>query len=132
MAGGRRKYEPTDKDIRIVEAMARCGMPQDAIARVLGIDGKTLRKHFRVELDTSADKANAAVANKAYQMAVTGSPPAATFFWLKCHGWRETSRVEHTGPGGRSLVPIETARALLKDGVSSRPPEDEDEKPIKK
>ena len=28
--------------------------------------------------------------------------------------------------------PIETARALLKDGVSSRPPEDEDEKPIRR
>jgi len=98
----------------------------------VGIDPKTMRKHFAVEIETAANKANAAVANRAYQMAVAGNPPAATFFWLKCHGWKETSRVEHTGPGGRSLVPIETARALLRDGVSSRPPEDEDEKPIKK
>jgi hypothetical protein len=78
-------------------------------------------------------KANAAVANKAYQMAVAGSPPAATFFWLKCrNGWKETSRIEHTGPGGKALVPIEAARALLKDAAASRPPEDPDGQPVKK
>ena len=132
MAGGRRKYEPTDKDLRVVETMAACGMPQESIARVLGIDAKTLRKHFRVALDTSADKANAAVANRAYQMAVAGNPPSATYFWLKCHGWKETSRVEHSGPDGRALVPIEAVRELLQNAAASRPPEDEDEKPIKK
>jgi len=38
MAGGRKQYNPTDKDQRMVEAMAGLGMPQDVIARVLGID----------------------------------------------------------------------------------------------
>jgi hypothetical protein len=132
---GQPKYKPTEADRNTVRSMAATGFRQEEIASCLGtegIDPKTMRKHFKVELATSMIKANAAVANKAYLMAVTGSPPAATFFWLKCHGWKETSRVEHTGPGGRSLVPIETARALLKDGVSSRPPEDEDEKPIRR
>jgi hypothetical protein len=55
MPGGRKKYEPTDKDRRTVEAMAGLGMRQDKIARVLGIDAKTLRKHFRRLLDSAAD-----------------------------------------------------------------------------
>jgi hypothetical protein len=91
-----------------------------------------MRKHFKVDLATAAIKAHAAVANRAYQMAVTGNPPAATFFYLKTQcGWRETTRVEHTGKDGRPLVPIEAARALLDSAAESRPPEDPDEDPIK-
>jgi hypothetical protein len=133
MAGGRRKYEPTDKDLRIVEAMAGCGMPQDAISRVIGIDGKTLRKHFRRLLDSAADKANAQVGATLYNLATSGKCPAATMFWMKCRrGWRETTRLEHTGKDGRALVPIEAARALLRSAADSRPAEDPDEDPIKK
>lgn len=116
--------------------MAATGFTQDQIATCLGthgIDPKTMRKHFAVELATAANKANAAVANRAYQMAVAGNPPAATFFWLKCrNGWKETSRVEHSGPGGRVLLPIDAARALLQSAAASRPAEDSDEKPITK
>ncbi len=42
--------------------MARYGIPEDDIALVLGIDAKTLRKHFRLELDVAFVKANAKVA----------------------------------------------------------------------
>ena len=90
MAGGRRKYEPTDKDLRIVESMAGCGMPQASIARALGIDAKTLRKHFRRELDSSADKADAQVASTLFKLAISGRCPAASMFWMKCRaGWKE-------------------------------------------
>jgi hypothetical protein len=133
MPGGRRKYEPSDKELRIVEAMASCGMPQEAISRALGIDGKTLRKHFRRELDCSADRADAQVGATLYKLATSGRCPAASIFWMKCRrGWRETNRVEHSGPGGRELVPIEAARVLLEKAAASRPPEDHDEEPIKK
>jgi hypothetical protein len=115
--------------------MAATGFSQEQIATCLGakgIDPKTLRKHFAVELKTAATKANAAVANKLYQMAVAGHPPAATFFWLKTRcGYRETTRVEHSGPGGTALIPIESARALLDGAAASRTPEDPDEDPIK-
>jgi transposase-like protein len=133
MAGGRRKYEPTDKDLRIVEAMSGCGMPQEAIARALDIDAKTLRKHFRKALDSSADKADAQVAATLFKLATSGHCPSATFFWMKCRrGWKETTRLEHSGPDGRALVPIEAARALLEGAAASRPAEDSDEQPIKK
>jgi hypothetical protein len=87
--------------------MAATGFTHVAIANCLGtngIDEKTMRKHFRRELDTAADKANAAVANKAYQMAIAGDPPAATFFFLKCRaGWKEKQGIEHSGPDGGSV-----------------------------
>jgi hypothetical protein len=131
MPGGRKKYEPTEKDQRIVEAMAGCGMRQDSIARTLRIDAKTLRKHFRGELDTSADKANAQVGATLFRLATSGRCPAATIFWMKSKlGWKDTSRFEYVGQRGEELVPVESARALLATVAASRPPEDEDEKPI--
>jgi len=91
--------------------MAATGFTQEEIATCLGtkgIDPKTMRKHFAVDLDTAANKANAAVANKAYQMAVTGNPPAATFFWLKTRcGWRETSDHRFVDERGRDRTSIQ-------------------------
>jgi len=104
MPRGRPKYEPSEADRNTVRSMAATGFTHEAISKCLGtngVDEKTLRKHFRHELDTAAQKANAAVANKAYQMAIAGDPPAATFFWLKCRAnWREKQEIEHSGPGG--------------------------------
>lgn len=90
---------PSEADRNTVRSMAATGFTHEAIARCLGtrgVDEKTLRKNFRIELDTAAERANAAVANRAYQMAVAGDPPAATFFWLKCRArWQETHKLEH-------------------------------------
>jgi len=135
MPRGQPKYQPTEADRNTVKSMAATGFTHEQIASCLGamgIDPKTMRKHFSVELRTAANKANAAVANRAYQMAVAGDPPAATFFWLKCRNrWKETSRVEHTGPDGKALIPLDAARALLESAAVSRPGEDQDEDPVK-
>ena len=136
MSRGQPKYQPTEADRNTVKSMAATGFTHEQIASCLGskgIDPKTMRRHFSVELATAANKARAAVANRAYQMAVAGDPPAATFFFLKTQcGWRETTRVEHTGKDGRPLVPVDAARALLDTAADQRPPEDPDEDPIKK
>jgi hypothetical protein len=128
MGKGRPKYEPTEADRNTVRSMAATEFPHPEIAKCLGtsgIDGKTLRKHFRRELDTAAGKANAAVANKAYQMAIAGDPPAATFFWLKCRGgWKERheikQEIEHSGPGGNALK-VEVTR--VNPRRESKPPD---------
>jgi hypothetical protein len=90
----------------MVEAMAGCGIPEIKIARKVGergISPKTLRKHFRRELDTGATNANAAVARSLFNLAISGNV-AAAIFWLKCRaGWRETNVVEHTNPQGHPL-----------------------------
>src|ERR1035441_9070698 len=95
--------------------MAATGFTQEQIATCLGTAGiarKPMREHFAVELDRAANKANAAVANRAYQMAVAGNPPAATFFWLKCRtGWNElTGPSSARAQGGKTsqvaVVPV--------------------------
>ena len=57
------EFVPTDEERTMVEKMASVGITQTEISKVVGdgIDDKTLRKHFRKELDTAKIKANAAV-----------------------------------------------------------------------
>jgi hypothetical protein len=70
---GRPAFVPSAEQRREVEIMARYGLPEDDIALVLGIDPKTLRKHFRLELDVAFVKANAKVAESIFLQAV-GAP----------------------------------------------------------
>ena len=89
-------FKPTDEQRRQVDAMAAYGVPEHAIARVLQIDGKTLRKYFREELDTAHIKANSAVAQSLYQKAIGNGPQSVTacIFWCKTRmGWREPATV---------------------------------------
>ena len=44
-------FEPTEEQRRTVKALSGYGVPQEGIAVHIGIDAKTLRKHFRDELD---------------------------------------------------------------------------------
>lgn len=48
---GRPAYRPTLKERETVEQMKFCGESENTIARSLGIDVGTLRKHFGEELD---------------------------------------------------------------------------------
>ena len=59
---GRPRHKPDPAQRRQVEALAAYGIPEPDIARVVGIDPKTLRKHYRDELDLGETKANAQVA----------------------------------------------------------------------
>ena len=80
--------------------MSAVGIPQDSIARCIrdkGIDVKTLRKHFREELDTAATKANAMVGGNLYNKAV-GGDTTAMIWWTKTRmKWSDTTNVEHSG-----------------------------------
>ena len=77
--------------------MAAYGIPEADIARVIGIDPKTLRRHYRDELDTGHVKANSKMAENLYRKAMGDGPQAvtATIFWLKTRAqWRETAIAE--------------------------------------
>lgn len=97
---GRRSHKPDPFQRRQVEAMAAFGIPEQDIARVVGIDPKTLRKHYRDELDTGQTKATAKVAESLFRKATTDGPQSVTaaIFWLKTRGqWRETPQAHEVG-----------------------------------
>ena len=79
--------------------------PSRHIARVTGVDPKTLRKHYREELDLGEAKANAQVAGFLFSAAKNGNV-TAQIFWLKTRAkWRETPvELKHSGSiGGKDL-----------------------------
>ena len=87
----RPRFIPNVEQHRLVRSMAAYGIRQEEIARCLGLrSAKTLRRHFREELDRAAPEANARVAQSLYQQATSGKKTGATIFWLKVRaGWRE-------------------------------------------
>ena len=93
---------PTAEQRKLVQTMAAAGIQSEAICLVMGVSGKTLRKHYRAELDTSLIRANAMVASSLYMKAIKGNV-VAQIFWLKTRaGWKEPERiqVQHSGAIG--------------------------------
>jgi len=83
--------------------MAAYGIPEADVARVLGIDPKTLRKHYRDEIDTGSIKANSRIAESLYRKAMGDGAQSVTacIFWLKTRAqWKETIVQEHKGDAG--------------------------------
>lgn len=92
---GRPPHVPDDKTRKTVESMSSYGIPQEDIAKVIGIDSKTLRLHYRYELDTAEVKANAMVAQRLYQKCMNDDT-SSLIFWLKTRaGWKETVKNEN-------------------------------------
>ena len=84
-----KQHEPTAETRSNVKALASVGTTQEHIAIYLDIDVKTLRKHYRRELDTSLTIANSNVAKSLYKNANDGNV-TAQIFWLKTKGgWSE-------------------------------------------
>jgi hypothetical protein len=111
---GRRAHKPDPAQRRQVEAMAAYGIPEADIARVVGVDPKTLRKHYRDELDMGETKANAQVAGFLFNSARTGNV-TAQIFWLKTRAqWRETpTELRHSGSIARRDVAEMTDQELM-------------------
>jgi hypothetical protein len=94
----RPRIKPSAEQRKLVRSFAAFGISQEQIARHVGIRSpKTLRRHYRDELDQGAMEANAHVAQTLYKMAVSGQQPVATLFWLKCRaGWKERGSNDST------------------------------------
>ncbi len=113
-------HRPDAANRRQVEAMAGYGVPEADIARVLRIDPKTLRKHYRDELDGGHVKANAKVAENLFRKATGDGPQSVTaaIFWMKTRArWKETTISEVTHDVGDPIKVLmariaETGRRL--------------------
>ncbi len=92
-------HRPDGDTRRMVSELAGVGIRQDEIARIIGIDSRTLRKHYNDELDNAAVKKNLEVANRLYEKALEGDV-ASMIFWLKTRArWKDTQQhdVNHSG-----------------------------------
>jgi len=106
---GRPAFKPLPEHRRNVEFLAAV-LREDQICQIIThpdgtpISENTLRKHFRVELDSGHSKADAMVAQGLYRNATTatarypGGDPTSQIFWLKSRArWRTVERGEALG-----------------------------------
>jgi len=85
----RKPHKPTDATRQTVQLHTTVGTDQETIARVLGVDVKTLRKYYRDELDLALAKANATIGGALFNKAKNGDT-AAQIFWMKTQArWHE-------------------------------------------
>lgn len=104
---GRPVFAPTKDQRTLVGIMAGCGFKHELIAERIGIDDKTLRKHFREELTEGKSAANAIVAQSLFKKATGDGSQSVTaaIFWMKTQaGWKETTVSELSGTNGAPLV----------------------------
>jgi hypothetical protein len=106
-------FEPTDEQRRTVKALSGYGVPQDGIAIHIGVDPKTLRKHFRDELDRGSDEATAKVAQTLFHLATVEKNVASVIFWMKARaGWREKQQIELSGRTVQQLSDAELEQII--------------------
>ncbi len=97
--GGRPWHKVTDETRRVVLEAIGLGLQQNNVARLLGISPKTLRRHYRHEIDTGIDQVNLDVARALYTRASSGKDTIASIFMLKARaGWKEASSQEAALP----------------------------------
>ena len=116
----RHPHQPTKAQRDTVSMHTTMGTTQADIARILRIDLKTLRKHYRDELDLAKAKANATIGGALFNKAKAGDT-TAMIFWMKTQaGWREKQEIDHQSSDG-SMSPKIIERRVI------RPKHSEDE-----
>lgn len=98
----------TEENKRLVETSAGLGLPHEQIGALIGIDDKTLRKHYRTELDLGKAKASAQIAKTLFNKAQSGDT-TALIWWTKAQmRWAETQKQELSGPNGSAQQHVVT------------------------
>ena len=98
---GRRAHKPDPLSAARSRPWPPTAFPEPDISAGVGIDPKTLRKHYRDELDLGETKANAQVAGFLFTSAKNGNV-TAQIFWLKTRArWKEpANEFKHSGSLG--------------------------------
>ena len=105
---GRPPFQPTERQRGEVSAMVVCGIPEEQVARKIGITRNTLRKHFRDEIELSRMTIHTEVstfivntilgrgaANRLTNDAARAS--LAQFYAARQMGWKDTTLHQHEG-----------------------------------
>jgi hypothetical protein len=94
---GRPGHVPTEEMRKQVELLSGIGVPVEQIGLIIGIDKKSVQKHYRDELDVGQAKAMSRVSKRLFEIATGDGRDSLTacIFWLKCRaGWKPPAEVE--------------------------------------
>jgi hypothetical protein len=127
MPRGRPKWNPPAPEE--IEKLAALGLTEGEIAHCLGICQDTLivtKKEYSYiseAIKRGQAQGHRQVANALFTKATSGDVGAAAFY-LKCRaGWKETNKLEHSGPEGKPIeqevkvTPVDIALKEILDRV---------------
>ena len=108
------EFEPTTDQRALVQNAAAFGINQADIANQLNIDEKTLRKHFREELNSGKFKVDMLAGRTVTELMKSGEErvrlDAAKYYTARRMGWKETNVNEQVGKDGG---PIDAKRKMI-------------------
>ena len=108
-----KRYQPTPELRQRVLMLTGLGIEQRELARLLQIDPKTLRLHFRRELDIGMTEANVRVAQALYRNATQNGNVTTQIWWTKTPmGWREAAGPDAAAKGTPVVLNIRWADAV--------------------
>jgi hypothetical protein len=105
------EHKPNEATRAQVQALLSYGISQEEAAKYIGIDPKTLRKYYRLEIDTALTRSNLAVATSLFNNAVNDNNVSAQMFWLRTKGGFKEDKQE-TIP---ERIQIEFIKAVKND-----------------
>jgi hypothetical protein len=93
----RKEFHPSDEQRRWVTVMSSYGIRQEDMATEVGLRSpKTLRKHFREELDRGRIGSDGKVRKTLFELAESGEYPNVTIHWVRQADWRaKAARESH-------------------------------------
>ena len=111
---GSPEHEPTLLTRAKVEGFSCAGYTQTQIANYLQIDDKTLRKHYRHELDCAKMDKTMALSDNLYMDALNGDKDDRQF-WLKTQGrWSYAKPKEEVEHDAQMLTVLEKLTDKIK------------------
>jgi len=116
--GGHNAHIPNDISRKMVSNLVKyLSMTQVQIADVVGIDVKTLRKHYKVELLTANIEQTINLARNAYVMALEGNVPMTIFLLKTRAGYIEPKMLEEEKIEETKIEKIEVVLAVAPNDI---------------
>lgn len=114
--GRRAQHVPSQEDRLNVLAWVAGGITQSAMASLLEIDERTLRNHYRTELNSGVMMANGKIVGSLFGKALAGDT-TSMIWWTKTRmGWHEKAAYGPDNPlvvqSESAMDPVQLARAL--------------------
>jgi hypothetical protein len=95
----RKAITPSEEQRHLVKVLSSYGIRQKDIATEVGLRSpKTLRKHFREELDRGRIGAEINVRKTLFELAESGRYPSVTIYWLKRQAGWQSKPLRETHP----------------------------------
>ena len=108
-------HKPTAELRQLVKQYAQVRVPQDKLAKLIGITEKTLTKHYRKELDDGHAEADAFVLGKLFQLIKAGNVACILFYCKTRLGMKETQVQELVAEVKQHGWTVNIADKLLPD-----------------